>query len=84
MMKKHCGKRLTSLVLLLSMLFSMFTTVSAETLSDGKAKTVTIQMNEKFDFLETTNGNRLSGYSWSYTTDTGIQGPAYCINWLRP
>lgn len=81
MMKKHNGKRLTSLVLLLSVLFSLFTTAGAETLSDGKAKTVTIQMNEKFDFLETTNGNKLSGYSWTYTTDTGIQGPAYCINW---
>lgn len=81
MMKKHCGKRLTSLVLLLSMLFSLFTTAGAETLSDGKAKTVTIQMNEKFDFLETTNGNKLSGYSWTYITDTGLQGPAYCINW---
>lgn len=81
MMKKHYKNRLISTLLLLSMLFSVFTTVSAETLSDGKAKTVTIQMNEKFDFLQTTNGNRLSGYSWTYTTDTGIQGPAYCINW---
>lgn len=81
MMKKHYGKKAISLLLLLSMLFSLFTTVSAETLSDGKAKTVTIQMNEKFNFLETTNGNKLSGYSWTYTTDTGIQGPAYCINW---
>lgn len=84
MMKKHYGNRLVSLLLLLCMLFSLFTAASAETLSDGKAKTVTIKMNEKFNFLETTNGNKLSGYAWSYTTDTGIVGPAYCINWLRP
>lgn len=81
MMKKRYGNRLVSLLLLLCMLFSMFTTASAETLSDGKAKTVTIKMNEKFNFLETTNGNKLSGYAWNYTTDTGIVGPAYCINW---
>ena len=81
MMKKHYGNRLLSLLLLMSMLFSLVTTANAETLSDGKAKTVTIQMNEKFNFLQTTSGNNLSGYSWTYTTDTGIQGPAYCVNW---
>lgn len=81
MAKKQIGKRALAFLLLLSTLFTLIPTAFAETLSDGKSKTVTIQMNEKFNFLETTNGNKLSGYSWTYTTDTGIQGPAYCINW---
>lgn len=74
-------KRILCLLLLLSLLCSMWIPVSADSLGDGTSKTVTIQMNEKFNFLETTNGNRLNGYSWTYTTDNGIQGPAYCINW---
>lgn len=55
--------------------------VNAETLSDGKAKTVTIALNESFHILETKGGTRLQGHSWTYTTDNGITGPAYCINW---
>lgn len=73
--------KITALLLLCSMLLSMAVSVHAETLGDGAAKTVTINMNEKFSFLQTTNGNKLSGYAWGYTTNTGITGPAYCINW---
>lgn len=81
MMKRQIGKRAAALLLLVAMLLSLAINVSAETLSDGVAKTVTISMNEKFSFLQTTNGNKLSGYAWGYTTDTGITGPAYCVNW---
>lgn len=80
MSKKHYGKRLLSMLLLVSMIFSMFVTANAETISDGKAKTVTITMNEKFDIMQTTDGVKLNGYAWEYKTDTGITGPAYCIN----
>lgn len=78
------GKRALSILLLVTMLFSLFAAdVSAltETISDGKSKTVTIKMDEKFSIMQTTAGNKLNGYSWIYTTDTGITGPAYCINW---
>ena len=80
MSKKHYGRKLISLLLLVSMIFSMFVTANAETISDGKAKTVTITMNEKFSIMSTTDGVKLNGYAWSYKTDTGIEGPAYCIN----
>lgn len=55
--------------------------VNAETLSDGKSTYVTIKLNETHHILETVGGTRLQGQSWTYTSDTGIQGPAYCINW---
>lgn len=80
MSKKHYGRKLISMLLLVSMIFSMFVTANAETISDGKAKTVTITMNEKFSIMSTTDGVKLNGYAWSYKTDTGIEGPAYCIN----
>lgn len=84
MLKLNMGKRALSMLLLMTMLFSLFAAdVSAltETISDGKSKTVTIKMDEKFSIMQTTAGNKLNGYSWIYTTDTGITGPAYCINW---
>ena len=84
MLKLNMGKRALSILLLVTMLFSLFAAdVSAltETISDGKSKTVTIKMDEKFSIMQTTAGNKLNGYSWIYTTDTGITGPAYCINW---
>lgn len=77
--------RMVAIVLMCTLLMSMMMVpVSAEeSLTQGESSTVTIQMNEKFNYLTTSNGNRLNGYSWTYTTDTGLQGPAYCINWLR-
>lgn len=51
--------------------------VNAETLSDGKSTYVTIKLNETHHILETVGGTRLQGQSWTYTSDTGIQGPAY-------
>ena len=84
MLKQNIGKRALSMLLLMTMLFSLFAAdVNAltETISDGKSKTVTIKMDEKSSIMQTTAGNKLNGYSWIYTTDTGITGPAYCINW---
>ena len=76
-------KRILSLLLILIILLFLFPplSISAETLGDGSAKTVTIDLNETFYILETKGGTKLQGHSWTYTTDTGIQGPAYCINW---
>ena len=75
--------RVIAFILTLITLATLFTpsVFAEESLAEGKSTTVTIQMNEKFDYLTTTDGNRLSGYSWTYTTDTGLQGPAYCVNW---
>ncbi len=84
MSKKQIGNKVVSFVLLIAMLFSMAVNVSAaqtETLGDGKAKTVTVTMKEKFNIMQTSDGVNLNGYAWEYLTDTGIVGPAYCINW---
>lgn len=75
-------KRVLSIILLVSMLFSMTTAIAnTETIGDGKSKMVTVKMMEKFGIMKTTDGVKLNGFSWQYTTDTGITGPAYCINW---
>lgn len=76
--------RVLACILSFVMLLMIVPVSAEESLTQGESSTVTIQMNEKFNYLTTSNGNRLNGYSWTYTTDTGLQGPAYCINWLRP
>lgn len=80
---KHIGKQLFAFLLAFITLVSVIPImpVSAETLSNGKAKTVTITLNETHYILETEGGTKLQGQSWTYTSDTGITGPAYCVNW---
>ncbi len=75
------GHKIVSWMLIICMLMSLGIVANADTISDGKSTTVTITMDEMFSYMETTNGNTLNGESWTYTTNTGIQGPAYCINW---
>lgn len=81
MIKTNVRTRLTATLLLLAVLFSLPIIAGAETISDGQSETVTISMDEKFSIMETTSGNKLNGYAWSYKTNTGITGPAYCVNW---
>ena len=71
---KSSGKQIIALLLALITLLSVIPImpVSAETLSDGKAQTVTIKLNETHYILETVGGTKLQGQSWTYTSDTGI------------
>jgi len=75
------SKRVISFFLAAVMLLSLFSVASAETIGDGKAKTVTIDKGQTMNIFKTTSGVRLIGNAWEYMTDTGVKGPAYCINW---
>ena len=77
------GRKLLAFLLAIATILSLVSSipVSAETLSDGQASYVTIKLNETHYVLETRGGTKLQGQSWTYTSDTGITGPAYCINW---
>ena len=84
MVVKSKWKRIMAVFLVLSMMFSLSVTsfaLSEETVGDGNSTTVTIKMKEKFSIMHTTDGVKLNGYSWEYTTNNGITGPAYCIDW---
>ena len=81
---KSKWKKLISVFLALTMLCSLSTTsfaLSEGTIGDGNSTTVTIKMKEKFSIMQTTDGVKLNGYSWEYTTNNDITGPAYCIDW---
>ena len=84
MVVKSKWRKLMAVFLIISMICSLSVTslaVSGETVGDGNSTTVTIKMKERFSIMHTTDGVKLNGYSWEYTTNNGITGPAYCIDW---
>ncbi len=80
---KHFSKQLFALLLAILSILAVIPPISADAaiIADGVAKTVTIKLNETHYIFETVGGTKLQGQSWTYTTDNGITGPGYCINW---
>ena len=82
------GKRIISLLLALVTLFSLLSvSVSAavvpssnQSLGDGSTS-VTIKKGTQMNILSKSTGGTIGGSSWSYTSNDGITGPAYCVNW---
>lgn len=82
------GKRIISLLLALATMFSLLSvSVSAavvpssnQSLGDGSTS-VTIKKGTQMNILSKSTGGTIGGSSWSYTSNDGITGPAYCVNW---
>ena len=82
-MKHKHFNRLLSLLLVVTMLAGLFSlSVSAESLVSSS--TVTIQSTGRNEYLSKSTGGSLGGSSWTYTSNDGITGTAYCVNWVRP
>ena len=78
------GKRALSLFLALLMTVSLLSVgASASTIEDG-SKTAAMTLGPGQFFLKTTAGTSLGAWSYTYTTNDGLTGPAYCINHVRP
>ena len=78
---KKKGSRLLALLLVVVTLFSTFAvTAQAATIADG-SKSVTLEKKERNTYLKTTAGNAIGGSGYKYTTNDGITGVGYCINW---
>ena len=74
------GKRALSLFLALLMTVSLLSVgASASTIEDG-SKTAAMTLGPGQFFLKTTAGTSLGAWSYTYTTNDGLTGPAYCIN----
>lgn len=73
--------RLIALLLVVVTLFSTFAmTAQAASISDG-SKSCTIGKRDRHTYLKTTAGTALGGSGYTYKTNDGITGTAYCINW---
>ena len=75
------AKRFIALILGIVTLMGLAIPASAASISDVTSSTVTIKMHTRNNFLTLSNGNTLGGEGWTYTTNDGISGPGYCINW---
>lgn len=79
-MKSNLRRVASGLMVLVLLFTSGIIPAFADSIADGYSKTVTITMGTRYDFLTSTTGNSLGGEAWTYLTDTGLTGPAYCIN----
>jgi len=74
------GGRALSLLLALLMTFSLFSVgASASTIEDG-SRTASMTLGPGHFFLKTTAGTSLGAWGYTYTTNDGLTGPAYCVN----
>ena len=82
-MKHKPITRILFLLLVVTMLAGLFS-LSASAASLSGSGTVTIQSTSRNEFLNKSTGGSLGGSSWQYTSNDGISGVAYCVNWVRP
>lgn len=81
-MKHQFYKRIISLLLALATLVGIFVLpASAATLGDSG--TVKITQAGFGNYLNKTSGGTIGGGYWKYTSNDGLTGSAYCVNWVR-
>lgn len=73
-------RRFISALLAVIMLCSLMPLANAASISDGSS-TCTVSKTVRHNYLKTTSGTALGASAYEYTTNDGIKGPAYCINW---
>ena len=80
MTKTQSGTRVLSMLLALLMLASLLTfSASAASIGDGSTSChVTLGPGEYY--LKTTAGTKLGAWAYSYTTNDGTSGAAFCVN----
>ncbi len=79
-MKHKPFTRFLSLLLVVATLAGLFTLPASAASLNGSG-TVNIQYLGRHEYLSKSTGGSLSGSSWSYTSNDGLTGTAYCVNW---
>ena len=73
-------RRSLSLLCAVTMLLSLLSVgVSASSIGDG-SQTCSMTLGHGHHYLTTTAGTTLGAWNYTYTTNDGLTGPAYCIN----
>ena len=89
MQSTHMKSRVISLLLALVTMFSLLAVPasavevapgSSKSLGDGSTS-VTIVKGTNHNILSKSTGGTIGGSDWTYTSNDGITGPAYCVNW---
>ncbi len=79
-MKHKPLTRILSLLLAVATLVSLLA-VPASAASLGGSGTVTIQQAGYGNYLSKSTGGSIGGGYWKYTSNDGLTGTAYCVNW---
>ena len=84
MKQTSTSARLVAFLLAILTLTSAFPiTIFAGSIGDG-SRTAHMTLGSRKYYLTTTAGTRMGASSYTYTTNDGLTGPAYCINHVRP
>lgn len=78
-MKHTWQHRLLALVLVVCMAFGLGISAQASSIADG-TKTCTVALGMRNNFLVTTAGTTLRAGDYTYITNDGLTGAAYCID----
>ena len=79
-MKHKPFTRILSLLLAMATLVGLLAVpASAASLNDSGS--VTIQYLGRHEYLSKSTGGTLGGSSWTYASNDGLSGTAYCVNW---
>jgi len=87
MTKKNITRRLIAMMLAFCVLAALALPVFAavndgtNSIEDSGSKTAKVKQVYRDTILTHSLGAALGGMYWEYTTDKGVSGPAYCINW---
>lgn len=73
-------KRLLSIILALCIALLQLS-VFADSIAENNSTYVTIEKGLYGSYLRTTDGNKIGARNWIYTTNDGITGPAYCVDY---
>ncbi len=79
-MKHKPFTRILSMLLAVATLVSLLA-VPASAASLGGSGTVTIQQAGFGNYLSKSTGGSIGGGYWKYTSNDGLTGTAYCVNW---
>lgn len=79
-MKHNRFTRLLSLLLVVATLAGLLA-APASAASLGGSGSVKIQYLGRKEYLSKSTGGTLGGSSWSYLSNDGLTGTAYCVNW---
>ena len=78
--RPHLLKRALALFLAFTALLSLLTVgASASSIEDG-SQTASMTLGHGQFYLKTTAGTSLGAWSYTYTTNDGLTGPAYCVD----
>ena len=79
MKHKHINL-LLSMLLVIAVLCGVLAVPSSAASLKG-SRTVTIKSLGRKEYLSKSTGGTLGGNSWGYTSNDGLTGTAYCVNW---